>query len=207
MTPQPHRSKWTQEENTFLIESIKDNKSLEDVMKTISLRTEKAILKKVNELGYGYSFNKSQNSTYFKDNVKHKTRRCKNEIENVSINSDKIINTPIKLSIDSVAKIVAEEAYPDAKEQDIIDLQEDINMDIDMDIDIHIKSIDTLRGRIDTYEKIIDLYRESIDLYREDIDFYRERIHFYTEDINFYRERTYFHLEHIYLGLKGYGAL
>lgn len=90
MIAQKHSSKWTHDETNFLRTSIKNGKSLEDVMKIISLRTDKAILKKAHEFGYGNHRNKKDGLIYFKNNINHKERRCKNESISTSKEADTI---------------------------------------------------------------------------------------------------------------------
>lgn len=79
MIPQPHRTKWTPDEHNFIKESIENNKTLEEVVETISLRTPGAILTKINSLGYGYHHNEKDGLIYFKNSINHKKRKYKDE--------------------------------------------------------------------------------------------------------------------------------
>jgi len=103
MTPQKHRSNWIQEELDFIEKSIiADNKPLEEIAKVISLRTTGAILTKVNSLGYGNYYNKTDGLTYFRNEIKHKERSCKNK----SIPTQKV-DTTGKEDADSIPKTAA----------------------------------------------------------------------------------------------------
>ena len=109
MTPQPHRSKWEMEEETFLHQFISNQRSLEEIQKTISLRTAQAILKRAHELGYSSKYNKDTARTYFYRGVKKKKRRTKEEMikhgEYIPTDLKKPVDTHIKLIADIVAKI------------------------------------------------------------------------------------------------------
>ncbi len=107
MIPQPHHSRWTDEEDTFLRQSIIEYKPLETIRKTISLRTEGAIIKRAHELGYGRGTR--LNKTYFHQGVKKKKRRTKEELlsreEHVPEDLKKSTDTHIKLLTDIVPKV------------------------------------------------------------------------------------------------------
>jgi hypothetical protein len=79
MTPQAAGTRWTQEELDFIEKSIADNKPLEEITRVISIRTTGAILTKANSLGYGNYYNKTDGLTYFKDEINHKNRSCKDK--------------------------------------------------------------------------------------------------------------------------------
>jgi len=104
MTPKVHGTRWKQEEIDFIKESIKDNKPLEEIVLTISLRTPAAILTKVNSLGYGNYTNKTDGLIYFKDNINHKNRSCKNK--SIPTKQDVgTVDTTSKKATDSVPQI------------------------------------------------------------------------------------------------------
>jgi len=100
MILQEHGTRWKEEEIDFIEKSIADNKPLEEIAKTISLRTTGAILKKANDLGYGNFNNKNDELTYFKDDMKHKNRSCKDK----SIPTKKKVDTTGKEDTDSIPK-------------------------------------------------------------------------------------------------------
>lgn len=79
--PQPHRSKWTDEEDNIIIDCIKYGLSLSDIHKIISLRTPEAIRTRANHLGYGFYRNRDDGLTYFHNKINHNYRRTKNEIQ------------------------------------------------------------------------------------------------------------------------------
>jgi len=79
MIPQPHRSKWTDEETSYMKESIENNATLDEIAKVIFERSHGAILTKANSLGYGNYRNKNDGLTYFKDEIKHKSRSYKDK--------------------------------------------------------------------------------------------------------------------------------
>lgn len=92
MKPQKHRSKWIREEDTFIVGCVSKNKTLNDIQEVISLRTDKAILKRANDLGYGYYTNHDDGLIYFKSSIKHKNRSCKEK------------NSPTKEAADNSCK-------------------------------------------------------------------------------------------------------
>ena len=96
MIPQANGTRWKQEEIDFIKESIKDNKTLEEIAEVISLRSKGAILTKANTLGYGNYTKKIDGFRYFKDNINHKNRSCKN----------KRIPTKKEVDTDSITKTV-----------------------------------------------------------------------------------------------------
>jgi len=63
---QKSNNRWTKEEISFLEESIRKGKTLEEITSVITLRTHEAIISKANILGYGYYHNKNDRLTYFK---------------------------------------------------------------------------------------------------------------------------------------------
>ncbi len=96
MTPQPHRSSWKEEEDAFIIECITNNNPLEEIQKVISLRTDKAILKRANDLDYGYYTNSDNGLIYFKEEIKHKHRSCKDKsISTTEVDNDVKVDTGI----------------------------------------------------------------------------------------------------------------
>ena len=103
MKPQPHSSRWTPEEESFLRQSMDNQQSLGVVCKTISLRTEEAILKKAHELGYGRKYNKDARKTYFYRGAKKKRIRAQEEYAPTGLK--KPTYTPIKLITDIVPKV------------------------------------------------------------------------------------------------------
>ena len=109
MTPQPHRSRWTQEEDIFLRQSIVKQQPLETIRLTISLRTIGAIIKRAHELGYCSKHDKVTNRTYFHQGIKMKKRRTKKELmnreEDVPKDLKKSAGTHIKLPTDIIPKV------------------------------------------------------------------------------------------------------
>ncbi len=96
MIPQPHKSRWKPEEIDFMEKSISEDKTLEEIAKVISQRSLGAILTKANNLGYGNYHNKSDRFTYFKSDIKHKTRSCNSKFTSTTeVDNDVKVDTGI----------------------------------------------------------------------------------------------------------------